>query len=232
MTAVDTLITLLDHVDDVDQLEIFLDAENLQRIMHAAGHDDAAMRRMVVAGATPGSMLLGVLQTGRTPAELMEVIPLEARKVKAPSPAAGAKKGSPTRSAVRSGASSSTPEDTNTTVLGFVLLLGGAVVCALGIKLPMAGLMALVYWPVVLGVVALLGAMGGAVLLRRKRALGAVLGAFASPLATFVGYRYIRWMASDMGRESLLIVEPILVNMLVVAVVMGVPMRLWSKRAD
>ncbi|MFT5353068.1 MAG: hypothetical protein ACI9KE_000265 [Polyangiales bacterium] len=218
-SAADTLLSLIEYVDDVGQLEVFIEAKNLQRIMHAAGHDDAAMRRMIAAGETPGTMLLGVFKSGRTAAEMMALIPAEDRVVQ---PA----KKSPHSSARSSTKTLEGPEIQSPGA--FVLVALGGIFGAVAVKLPAVGLILLQYWQVAFGVLALTGAVGGFMLLARARIAGVIIGALASPLATYASYRYIIWMAGT-ERESLFLVEPVLVNMVVVLLIFGVPMRLWSK---
>ncbi|MFK8003040.1 MAG: hypothetical protein AB8H86_25955 [Polyangiales bacterium] len=113
-----------------------------------------------------------------------------------------------------------------------VLVASGAVFTALGVKIAPLGITFLYYGAAVLGVTAVLGAIGGAILVARRRVLGALIGALAGSLATYVSYHYILWMTSTMGRETMFIVEPVLVDILAASLILGVPMRLWSKSGD
>lgn len=226
-SAADTLLSLIEYVDDVGQLEVLIEAKNLRRIMHAAGHDDVAMRRMIAVGETPGTMLLGVFKSGRTAAEMMALIPAEDRIVQPAKKSAPRTPGAPTGSRDRNSGAAASPD--RVTVAGMVLVASGAVISALGVKVVALAIMFLYYGEIVLGVTAVLGAIGGAILLARRRALGAIIGALAAPLATYVSYRYILWMTSEMGRETMFIVEPVLVDILVVSLIFGIPLRLWSK---
>lgn len=234
MSSVDTLLTLMDHVDDVNQLEVFLEAKNLQRIMHAAGHDDAAMRRMIAAGETPGTMLLGVFKSGRTADEMMALIPPEDRIVEPAKKSAstpGPKSASTSRSLASS--ASATPGDkTQPNLGGLLLVMGGAIVSGVAVKLPMLGLYLVLYWPVVLGVLAVLGGIGGAILIDRRRSVGALVGSLCAPLATYLSYRYVGWMSVGMERDTLLVIEPILVVVVVVLLIFTAPILLWSTRPE
>ena len=193
-SAADTLLTLFDHVDDVGQIEILIEAKNLRRVMHAAGHDDEAMRTMIAAGETPGSMLLGVLKSGRTAEELVALIPPEDRVV-SEAPAASPKRPTHPRD------SASDAPGSTLSLPGFVLVACGAIFSALAVKIPDFGLLLLLYWPAAVGVTAILGAVGGFMVLERKRVAGVIIGAITAPLATFVAFSYILWMALS-ERES------------------------------
>jgi hypothetical protein len=78
-SAATTLLALLEHADG-DQLEVLLEPANLLVVLGACGHDRERVKQQLGRGGTPGTLLLGVFERGKTADELIAMLPEAARQ--------------------------------------------------------------------------------------------------------------------------------------------------------
>lgn len=225
-SAVDVLLKLLEHADG-SELLVLMEPENVLALLRADGQTDEDTRRALsVDKKLPGELLLGLFEKGRTAKDLLEtlgpaaVAAVEAERKKsaerAASAAAPTPAPAPTRRPAVSSAATSAPSlaaarPTGTAgVIGLVLVLVAAIVPSLfslldpAIALALGGLGLVT----VLGVVAGVGALGGALATPAsgRRWVTSIAGALASVGGCLAVLAYGIAMAA-WGRTSLLRIE-------------------------
>jgi hypothetical protein len=237
-STVDVLLALLKHADG-SELLVLMEPVNVLALLHADGWTDEAVRAALEKEKKlPGELLLGLFERGRTADELLAIlgpaavaaVEAERNKPAAPAleavspptakaPASLAPAADDTRSPApataplaRVGVGSGRPQ-----VAGLVLILAAALLPSMLVVLDVNIALALLRLgaPTVLGSIALLGAVGGALATTpsRPRWPVAISGAVASigGFAAVIGYAL--W-TSRMGRTSLLRIEIALVCMM------------------
>ncbi len=228
-STVDVLLKLLEHAD-ANELLVLMDAENVLALLRDDGwSDDAVRAALKEQKKLPGELLLGLFERGRTAAELLAVLgpkavaAMEAERAK-PARTAGAES-SPLATP---GVTASAPGDAKpapprpallarvgvgagrTQVAGLVLVLAAALAPSMLAIFDINIAMALLRFGVgsVLGLVALAGAVGGALATSPdgRRWILALSGAAASVGGFLAVTGYALWTAS-LGRTSLLRLE-------------------------
>ncbi len=222
-STVDVLLALLEHAD-ASALLILMEPENVLALLrHDGWSDDDVRKALKVEKKLPGELLLGLYEKGRTTDELLAtlgpaaVAAVEAERTKpaaapAPPKASGAvafapagANPAPSAPLARVGVGNGRAQ-----VAGLVLVLAAALVPSMLSVFDMKIALTLLRLGIgpVLGLVALVGAFGGALATGpsgRRWAL-ALSGAVASAGGCVTVIGYALWTA-EMGRTSLLRLE-------------------------
>jgi hypothetical protein len=233
-STVDVLLALLEHTD-ASALLILMEPENVLTLLrHDGWTDDAVRKALKEEKKLPGELLLGLYERGRTTDELLAILgpaavaAVEAERARpaqtAAAPAAATKSDTPAPAKTSDApARAKAPRVAGTAplanvgvgggrvqVAGLVVVLAAALVPSMLAVFDLRIALALLHLGIgtVLGLVALVGAIGGALATSpsgRRWAL-AISGAVASVGGGAAVIGYALWTAR-MGRTSLLRIE-------------------------
>jgi hypothetical protein len=228
-STVDVLLKLLEHAD-ANELLVLMEAENVLALLRDDGWtDDDVRKALKEEKKLPGELLLGLFERGRTPAELLAVLgpkaiaAVEAERAKpaktaesvssAPSVPAMVASTPPSPKAFPLAAAPLARVGVGTgraQVAGLVIILAAALVPSMLSIFDLNIALALLRLGVapVLGLVALVGFLGGALATGPggRRGVVALCGAVASVGGCAAVIGYALWMGR-MGRTTLLRLE-------------------------